>query len=109
MAIKVAHIITRLELGGAQLNTLYTVENLDRAKFDVTLIAGRAGLLDGEAKENARVIFISSLRREIIPWLDITALARIWLICKKERFQIVHTHSSKAGILGRWAARLAGV
>ncbi|MBI3008791.1 MAG: glycosyltransferase family 4 protein, partial [Candidatus Omnitrophica bacterium] len=43
------------------------------------------------------------------PWFDIIAFLKLWRTCKKERFTIVHTHSSKAGILGRWAARLAGV
>ena len=109
MAIKVAHIITKLELGGAQLNTLYTAEHLPRDRFDVTLIAGKSGLLDDEAGKKNRVIFISSLRRELNPLLDILAFIRIWVICKKENFKIVHTHSSKAGIMGRWAGRLAGV
>ncbi|MBI2447861.1 MAG: glycosyltransferase family 4 protein [Candidatus Omnitrophica bacterium] len=109
--IKAAHIITKLELGGAQQNTLYTVEHLDKDKFDVTLICGSGGLLDEESdKKGVRVIFIPSLKaRRIIPWFDIIAFLKLWRICKKERFTIVHTHSSKAGILGRWAARLAGV
>lgn len=109
--IKAAHIITKLELGGAQQNTLYTVEHLDKDKFDVTLICGKGGLLDGEVdKKGVRVIFIPSLKaRWIMPWFDIMAFLKLWRICKKERFTIVHTHSSKAGILGRWAARLTGV
>ncbi len=109
--IKAAHIITKLELGGAQQNTLYTVEHLDKDKFDVTLICGSGGLLDEESdKKGVRVIFIPSLKtRWIVPWFDIMAFLKLWRICKKERFTIVHTHSSKAGILGRWAARLAGV
>ena len=47
----VAHIITKLELGGAQQNTLYTVENLDRSKYKVILISGNGGLLDSDAKK----------------------------------------------------------
>ena len=108
--IKAAHIITTLELGGAQQNTLYTVEHLDKDKYDVTLISGRGGLLDGEVdRKGIRVIFIPLLKRNILPWLDLVAFLKLWRTCKKERFTIVHTHSSKAGILGRWAARLAGV
>ncbi len=108
--IKAAHIITSLELGGAQQNTLYTVEHLDKDKFDVTLICGSGGLLDEDAdRTGVRVVFIPSLRRKIAPWFDIVAFLKLWEICKKENFTIVHTHSSKAGILGRWAARLAGV
>ena len=108
--IKAAHIITKLELGGAQQNTLYTVQHLDKDKYDVTLISGRGGLLDGEVdKKGIRVIFIPLLKCNILPWLDLVAFLKLWRICKKENFTIVHTHSSKAGILGRWAARLAGV
>ncbi|HTA76082.1 MAG TPA: hypothetical protein VK791_02875, partial [bacterium] len=49
--VKVAHVITRLELGGAQQNTLYCCINHDRKKFDVILIAGLGGYLDAEAKK----------------------------------------------------------
>ncbi len=48
--IKIAHIITLLELGGAQENTLYTCEHLDKTKFDVFLISGKGGILDEKTK-----------------------------------------------------------
>jgi len=101
--IKVAHIITMLELGGAQENTLYTCENLDKAKFDAFLITGPGGILDKKTA-NIRTYFIKELVREISPGCDIIALFQIYKILKKEQPQIIHTHSSKAGILGRWAA-----
>ncbi len=50
--LRILHIITKLELGGAQQNTLYTVKNLDKAKFEVGLIAGPGGILDSEAKSD---------------------------------------------------------
>lgn len=109
--IKVCHIITLLELGGAQQNTLHTVSHLNRGDFHPILICGEGGLLDEEAKalRNVPVYFLSSLRRSIHPLKDVRALIDIYLILKKEKPDIVHTHSSKAGIIGRWAAFLSGV
>lgn len=101
--IKVAHIITILELGGAQGNTLYTCENLNRDKFDVFLVCGRGGILD-EKTRSLKTYFVKELIREVCPLYDLLALIKIYRILKKEKPRIVHTHSSKAGILGRWAA-----
>ncbi|MDO8735427.1 MAG: glycosyltransferase, partial [Elusimicrobiota bacterium] len=103
--IKVAHIITLLELGGAQENTLYTCEHLDKNKFDVMLICGKGGILDDKTK-NIKTYFVKELIREICPVYDLIAFIKIYKILKKEKPYIVHTHSSKAGILGRWAAYL---
>lgn len=108
--IKVVHIITRLEFGGAQQNTLFTVENLDPARFEVVLFIGRGGVLDstlpGKVYRRERVI---GLVRSVRPWADLCALGHLWLLLRRERPDIVHTHSSKAGILGRLAAAWAGV
>ena len=108
--IRVAHVITELALGGAQQNTLYTVAHLDPVRFEPVLMAGRGGLLDAEARQaGAPVVFLDSLRRDVNPWHDARALAALVRQFRSLRPTIVHTHSSKAGILGRWAARLAGV
>src|SRR3989339_1112735 len=109
--IKVCHIITKLELGGAQQNTLYTVGHLDADKFERQLIAGRGGILDKEAKtiEEATVRFAPGLIRQTYPWADAAGFFALISLLRELRPDIVHTHSSKAGILGRWAARLAGV
>ncbi len=109
--VKVAHIITRLDLGGAQQNTLYCCANHNRQKFDVVLISGMGGYLDPEAKKskNYKTYFLPELKHAIHPGWDLAALLKLSSILKKEQVQIVHTHSSKAGFLGRWAARLAGV
>ncbi len=111
MKIKVCHIITMLELGGAQQNTLYTVSQLNRGKFLPILICGEGGILDEEARDlkGVPVHFISSLQRSIHPLKDLAAFIKIYLILRKQKPDIVHTHSSKAGILGRWAAFLSGV
>ena len=49
--IRIAHIITKMELGGAQHNTLYTLRHLDRSRFEPVLIAGPGGILDRELGE----------------------------------------------------------
>ncbi|MFH2069917.1 MAG: glycosyltransferase family 4 protein [Elusimicrobiota bacterium] len=110
--IKVAHIITMLELGGAQQNTLYTVSHLDPLLFEPLLLAGTGGILDDEAKRmipGIKLFFIRNLVRQVSPLRDISALVQIYLILKREKPDIVHTHSSKAGIIGRWAAHFAGI
>ncbi|MBI3621084.1 MAG: glycosyltransferase family 4 protein [Nitrospirae bacterium] len=114
-AVPVVHIITRLELGGAQENTLFTVAHLDRRRFTPHLMTGCGGLLDEEARRLAGVpvAWVPSLIRQIRPWRDLSALLslRRGLLSIREEagpVMIVHTHSSKAGILGRYAARMAG-
>ncbi len=111
MPIKVAHVVTRLDFGGAQQNTLATLRGLDRARFDAVLVCGAGGFFDAEvrADRGLRALFVGSLSREISPLRDLRALVALWRIFRSERPQIVHTHSSKAGILGRLAAALAGV
>ncbi len=111
MKIRVCHIITKLELGGAQKNTLYTVLNLDPALFETYLISGEEGILDPEAVEKLgeKAIFIRTMKREINPIYDFLSLIKIAIVLRKIEPQIIHTHSSKAGILGRWAGFFAGV
>ncbi len=117
MKARVVHIITKLELGGAQQNTLYTVENLDRGRFSVALISGDHGIMNDDAQAIANLDFtiVPDLVREINPLKDLKALLHLRKLLAKEAKDaapapvIVHTHSSKAGILGRLAAFLAGV
>ena len=107
--VRVCHVITRLELGGAQDNTLYTVSHL-REPFAPSLLCGPGGILDEEASRlRVPVRFVPSLQRRIRPHRDLAALAHLVGIFRKDRPDIVHTHSSKAGVVGRLAARLAGV
>ncbi len=113
--IKVCHIITKLELGGAQQNTLFTIQHLDRLKFQPALITNPHGILVAEARQytDIPITCIPQLVREIRPCLDISALVQIRAVLQREQRAtpdiIVHTHSSKAGILGRWAAKMGGV
>ncbi len=108
---KVVHIITMLELGGAQEITLHQLEHLDRERYEPVLLAGPGGILDEVARRlpGVRVHFVPRLIRPVRPWTDLGALGDLRRILEEERPDLVHTHSSKAGILGRWAARLARV
>lgn len=108
--LKVCHIITKLELGGAQQNTLYTVSHLDRNSFAVSLVCGRGGMLDAQAGQACPgTVFARHLLRPVNPPHDTAAIFELRAILRKIKPDIVHTHSSKAGILGRLAARAAGV
>ena len=109
--IRVLHIITRLELGGAQRNTLYTVANLDRSLFSVGLAWGPGDELDSDAMEieDLERYEISAMTRPIAPRMDLRALRDLRRAIRAFEPDIVHTHSSKAGILGRTAAHLEKV
>ncbi|MCL2390199.1 MAG: glycosyltransferase family 4 protein [Endomicrobia bacterium] len=107
--LKVCYIITKLELGGAQKLALYTAEHLDKTKFESFIISGKGGILDKEALEKFKLLQLNSLVRKVSPFKDLKAIFEIYAILKKEKPDIVHTHSSKAGILGRIAAKFAGI
>jgi glycosyltransferase involved in cell wall biosynthesis len=113
--IRVAHVITRLILGGAQENTLYTVlGQLKDPRFEVTLVcgideAGEGNMFTQASTGGVKTVVLPSLLREIRPFTDIRAFLQLYRFFRKNSFTIVHTHSSKAGILGRLAARAAGV
>lgn len=113
--VRVAHVITRLILGGAQENTLYTAigQHLD-PRFDVTLVcgideAGEGNMFAEARRAGVRAVVLPSLVREIRPYTDVKGFFQLYRFLRRGTFTIVHTHSSKAGILGRLAARAAGV
>lgn len=113
--MRVTHIITRLIVGGAQENTVASVLGL-MAKPGVTvdLISGPTNSGEGTL-ENAfanipgTLQIARQLEREVDPLTDLRALVELTRMLRERRPDIVHTHSSKAGILGRLAARRAGV
>jgi glycosyltransferase involved in cell wall biosynthesis len=112
--IRVLHVITRLIVGGAQEATMLTAALLDPTRFDVDVISGPQTGPEGSLVEEVRARCIPltiepALVREINPAKDLLALVRLTRFIRRGRYTIVHTHSSKAGILGRWAARLAGL
>ena len=121
--IKIIHVITRLDKGGSAENTLLTVRGLDREMYDVVLIRGlsvESNMTEDEAgavkeslreaeREGVRVITVPSLVRRVSPFYDLKAFFALIKILRHEHPDIVHTHTSKAGISGRWAAFFAGV
>jgi len=112
--MKIVHIITRLILGGAQENTLITCRLLAERGHRVSLITGPAlgpegDLYEQADKQNFEFIIVNELRRQINPFHDLLAYFHIKRLLRKLQPYIVHTHSAKAGILGRFAAhRLKG-
>jgi glycosyltransferase involved in cell wall biosynthesis len=108
---KIFHVITKLELGGAQKVTLMTLERLPRDRYELGLATGPEGLLVDWANSipDVKRVWIPALVREVRPLQDLLAFLDLWRLFRRERPQIVHTHSSKAGIIGRWAAKMAGV
>ena len=106
--MKIVHIITRLILGGAQENTIITCKVLAQRGHDVTLITGPAlgpeGELFNQAKgQGYKVMIIDRLRRAINPFNDTITYFQIKKLFQQLQPDIVHTHSAKAGILGRFA------
>jgi glycosyltransferase involved in cell wall biosynthesis len=113
--MRVTHVITRLVVGGAQENTIATVLGL-RAKpgVEVTLISGPTTGAEGslESRFDSRpgmLSIVPELVRPVQPLKDFSALRKLEKILREQKPDIVHTHSGKAGILGRLAAKRAGV
>lgn len=108
--LRIAHVITRLILGGAQENTMLTVEGLHhRFGDDVTLITGPAegpegDLFDRAASQGLKVELMPELVRAIRPQTDLAAYRALRHAIRRLQPDVVHTHSSKAGIVGRAAA-----
>ena len=112
---RVAHVITRLIVGGAQENTLASVVELRRrGRFAADLVLGPTfgpeGSLVSEAHAHGvEPCLVSSLRREVNPVLDPIAVLSLVRVFRRGEYDVVHTHSSKAGILARLAARIVRV
>ena len=109
--MRICHVITKPELGGAQLSTLNLISNLPEDRYQVSVITFPAGILKHEFKsiKNATAHFSPFLTRHVNPIVDIFAFIHIFNIYIGRRFKIIHTHSSKAGIIGRWAALFARI
>lgn len=112
--MRIVHIITRLIIGGAQENTILTCRGLVQNGHEVTILTGPETGTEGDMFRTAQdhgicVRLIRNLRRDISPLHDTAALPELVLALRRLAPDVVHTHSSKAGILGRLAAQLAGV
>ncbi len=113
MSLRVLHPITRLTLGGSSENTIASCVALDRAGYDCILATSfresDASSLADARRRGCRVVDIPALGREVAPLADLTALAELVRLIRRERPAIVHTHTSKAGFIGRLAAVIARV
>lgn len=120
---KVIHVITRMDMGGSAQNTLLTCLGIDKRKYQVILVIGSSvesimtdreqGIVSRQlrlaSEAGVRIIIMESLLRRIDPLKDLSAFYFLYRLFKREKPDIVHTHTSKAGIVGRWAAWLARV
>lgn len=121
--IKVIHVVTRFDKGGSAENTFLTVMGLDKQKYDVLLVKGMSvesamgeeerkavgHSLSRAERAGVRISTVPDLVRDVRPVKDWRAFWALLNIFRRERPHIVHTHTSKAGFLGRWAARLSKV
>ena len=112
--MKVCHFITRMIVGGAQENTFLSARGLVEAGHECVLLSGpsegREGCLLSKLENPGFSVVESPLMvREISPWKDLKAIYWLADYLRREKFDVIHTHSSKAGIIGRIAGRMAKV
>jgi len=110
--IKVAHIIARMITGGADENTLFTIEGLNKDKYEIDLITGEEldkDILNKVKNHPFGIIQIKGLKWKLNFLYDPIVLLKLIKLLKRKRYDIVHTHTTKAGILGRIAAYISGV
>lgn len=110
---RVLRIITRLNIGGPAQHVLFLASGL-KGNFETVLVTGSPESAEGSMDDLAGALGViplrlPHLRRPLAPLADLRVLWSLWRLCRRLRPDIVHTHTSKAGLLGRLAARLAGV
>ncbi|MFC1454377.1 glycosyltransferase, partial [Verrucomicrobiota bacterium] len=111
---KILHIITRLDCGGSATDTIVTADLLRNHNFQTAIAFGPTrdpdnSVRDLLASRKTSCFYLPNLIRNPSPWRDFSALKDILKLLKKERFDLVHTHTSKAGTLGRLAAHRHGI
>jgi glycosyltransferase involved in cell wall biosynthesis len=112
--IRVLHIITLFSVGGATETVISIAKGLMLRNYDITVVSGpfiesEGDMLPVAIEAGIKVIIIPELRRNIHPIHDIRAFYRLRKMIREGRYDVVHTHSSKAGIIGRLAAYYEGV
>jgi glycosyltransferase involved in cell wall biosynthesis len=112
--MRICHVITRLIVGGAQENTVSTCIGLRKLGHDVELAIGPQTGPEGSLYDQAKtagvpIIVVDELRRALNPWLDVSACLALRRLFVHKRYDVVHTHSGKAGLTGRVAAKWARV
>jgi glycosyltransferase involved in cell wall biosynthesis len=113
--MKVMMVVARLNIGGVALNVIQMVDALSRLPdMEVILVNGRIGEQEGDMQYLAdqygiQQIILPSLGRELSPLRDLQTICSLWRLMRRYRPDVVHTHTAKAGWVGRWAAWLAGI
>ncbi len=112
--LRMLHVITRLDRGGSAENTLLTVAGLDPGRYDITVALGptageRSPTEDEARRRGVRFVDVPHLVRPPRPAKDLRAVRSLRQLLRDQPWDLVHTHTSKAGILGRWAAHRQGV
>jgi len=111
--IKVAHIISRMVSGGAEENTAYTVLGLNKNSYSIDLIVGDdfdRSIIEGNDKDSkVNIIQVKGLKGPLNFLYDPVILWKLIKLFKNNKYDIVHTHTTKTGILGRLAARFVKV
>lgn len=107
-------VIARLNVGGPALHVILLTEKLGAPAFASTLVCGQIAPYEGDMRylaeqRGVQPVVIPELGREISPLRDLATLWRLWRLMRAQRPHVVHTHTAKAGIVGRAAAWLAGV
>jgi glycosyltransferase involved in cell wall biosynthesis len=112
--LRVAHIITRMIVGGAQETVLLAASLADRSRFDPVVVCGpqtgpEGSLHDEVRRRGIELVVLPELVRQVAPATDLRAVRALTCELRRLAPDVVHTNSSKAGIIGRVAARRAGV
>ena len=112
--MRICHVITRLIVGGAQENTVSTCIGLRKLGYDVDLVIGPQTGPEGSLYDQAKaagvpIIVVEELRRAPNPLQDAIACMKLRRLFTENRYDVLHTHSGKAGFIGRLAAKLARV
>ena len=107
-------VIARLNVGGPASHVVWLAAGLKKAGYTVDLVCGQVSQGEGDmaaiaTERGIEPIVIPELRRELHPWRDLVAGFKLLRLIRRSRPEIVHTHTAKAGILGRWAALLGRV
>src|SRR3990172_4249823 len=113
-AVRICRIIGRLNIGGPAIHAILLTEGLRSRGYETVLVAGEEGGGEGSLRELAAhkgitPVVLAELGREVRPGRDLVALFRLVRLLRRQQPEIVHTHTAKAGALGRIAARLSGV
>lgn len=112
--IRVMRIIARLNIGGPAIHVSLLTQRLDRTQYDTRLVVGNISADEGDMTYYAESLgvqpdVVPNLQREVNPIQDVRVLLAIYRLMREYQPHVVHTHTAKAGFIGRLAAKLAGV